>query len=203
MLFRRPSRFVALTHNLMDALHLDQLLPRYRRFARAAARHGGVGVALLQEDVDGAADEVARALGLDGVARCPTEPRLATVYDARRYAAVDVRAVPLPALAALAPHERLYIKGGAPETKRALAVRLRARAARPLFTLNLHLDAAGDNVHRAGQLAAAVAGVAAAGGGRGTGGGGACCAVGHRASHERGAEWPCDDLRSRLPHGAC
>ena len=43
------------------------------------------------EDVDGAADEVARALGLDGVARCPTEPRLATVYDARRYAAVDVR----------------------------------------------------------------------------------------------------------------
>ena len=79
MLFRRPSRFVALTHNLMDALHLDQLLPRYRRFARAAARHGGVGVALLQEDVDGAADEVARALGLDGVARCPTEPRLATV----------------------------------------------------------------------------------------------------------------------------
>ena len=38
MLFRRPSRFVALTHNLMDALHLDQLLPRYRRFARAAAR---------------------------------------------------------------------------------------------------------------------------------------------------------------------
>ena len=157
MLFRRPSRFVALTHNLMDALHLDQLLPRYRRFARAAARHGGVGVALLQEDVDGAADEVARALGLDGVARCPTEPRLATVYDARRYAAVDVRAVPLPALAALAPHERLYIKGGAPEMKRALAVRLRARAARPLFTLNLHLDAAGDNAHRAGQLAAAVA----------------------------------------------
>ena len=52
MLFRRPSRFVALTHNLMDALHLDQLLPRYRRFARASARHGGVGVALLQEDVD-------------------------------------------------------------------------------------------------------------------------------------------------------
>ena len=157
MLFRRPTRFVALTHNLMDALHLDQLLPRYRRFARASARYGGVGVALLQEDVDGAADEVARALGLDGVARCPTEPRLATVYDARRYAAVDVRAVPLPALAALAPHERLYIKGGAPETKRALAVRLRARAARPLFTLNLHLDAAGDNAHRAGQLAAAVA----------------------------------------------
>ena len=36
-------------------------------------------------------------------------------------------------------------------------VRLRARAARPLFTLNLHLDAAGDNAHRAGQLAAAVA----------------------------------------------
>lgn len=161
MLFHRASRFVALTHNLMDALHLQELLPRYARFARRAQRHGGVGVALLQEDVAGAADAVARALGAGGqrfaVARDPEVKGLATVYDARRYKAVDVKAVPLPKLAELAPHEKFYIKNGVPEQKRALAVRLRGRGARPLFTLNLHLDAAGDNDHRALQLAAAVA----------------------------------------------
>ena len=109
-------RFVVLSHNLMDARHLRDLLPRYAAFQRVARRRGGLGVVFLQENAAGAAHAIAAVLGKSWrVAATDREPRLATLYDAARWRCADARVVSLPKLEVLAPHERLYVKGGVPD----------------------------------------------------------------------------------------
>ena len=69
--------------------------------------------------------------------RCSySRERVARRYDATRWRADRTKAVALPKLDALAPHERLYIKGGTPETKRALRVELRPRRGPTLDAIN-------------------------------------------------------------------
>ena len=90
MLFRRASRFVALTHNLMDAARISTSCCRATGGSRARPRATAASdVALLQEDVDALPTRSPRRWASTACC-CPTAPRLATVYDARRYAAVDV-----------------------------------------------------------------------------------------------------------------
>ena len=161
-------RFAVISSNIMHGLHLERLLPLYVRHARRLERFGGLGVFCIQENVRtgafDAADRVANALRRHGggqrwaVARSATEPRLATLYDARRFRRSLTRAIRLPVLASLSPLEKTYIRGGVPEVKYAQATVLEPRrGTRPLCVLNVHLDAAGDNAHRAAQLAAAAA----------------------------------------------
>lgn len=165
-------RFATLSHNIMYALHLEALLPRYARYARKAQRFGGLALFCVQENVKvaggDAAGRIADALSRSSqtawaAARCGPDPRMATLYDAGRWTVVDEAAIPLPALADLTPFEQLYIENATPEVKHAQATVLaptRERAA-PLCVLNVHLDAAGDNDHRARQLEIAVDGAPA------------------------------------------
>ena len=133
MLFRRPSRFVALAQP--DGRCTSTSCCRATGGSRARPRAGGIGVALLQEDVDGAATR--SPVGL--VARAAGGPRLAAVYDARlrrrrrpgRAAAGARGARPADSLKGRAGTGARWPSACGP-------------ARRP-SSLNLHLDAAGDN----------------------------------------------------------
>ena len=184
-------RYAVLSHNIMDGLHIDRLLPRYARQARRLERFGGLGLFCVQENARfgalDAADRIAHALARAGggqkwaVARCAEDPRLATVVDARRWRVRRGAGVALPVLDALSPLERTYIRGGAPEQKYAQTTSLAPRdGGPPLAVVNVHLDAAGDNAHRARQAAVAAAAV---GGGRVLAAGDTNCFAASRAAH--------------------
>ena len=58
-------RYAVLSHNIMDGLHIDRLLPRYARQARRLERFGGLGLFCVQENARfgalDAADRIAHA----------------------------------------------------------------------------------------------------------------------------------------------
>ncbi|MCB9562248.1 MAG: hypothetical protein H6708_17730 [Kofleriaceae bacterium] len=150
---------IVASHNLMHARRLDALLPHHL----ALRDDVGLDVLCVQEDValgdTTAADRIAAALGPGyAVARAAEAPGLAVVHDTATapVAPGAVRAVPLPRLGRLSPIERLYIAGGKTKQKHALLVTV-GHAADLYLIVDAHLDTAGDNAHRAAQVAAVAA----------------------------------------------
>ena len=131
------GRLSVATHNIMDGRGLGGLLRSYRQtFPRLK-----LNVLCLQENVDVSA--AARPVGLGGALDAAgviaaalgrswhrsqvraLDPRLATLYDGRRFALVAEEVVRLPRLESLSVVERTYISGGEPEQKHALLTLLR------------------------------------------------------------------------------
>ena len=159
------------THNIMDGIWLPSLLAQYRQQQRGP---NPLHVLCVQEAVPNAASAVAAALGPTFAVMAHKEaPRQAIVYDrARLRPHGPPRLYALPLLTDLPAWQRLYTSAG--EQRHALicdfawtmrrqraAVAGRARGGSgessgfsPLTVANFHLDAGGNNVHRAQQLLA-------------------------------------------------
>lgn len=150
------------SHNIMDGLRMDGLLPLYARLHERAAP-GAVGLLCIQEHQPGVADAIARALGptyraaVDGRA-----PRLATVYDTRWLRLAHSRVLNLPLLDKVPLWQQLYA-ATEPEQKHAALLRFdrAAGGGGAMLVANFHLDAAGTNTHRANQLCAVADALAA------------------------------------------
>ena len=142
----RARRLLVATHNIMDGLHLEKLLPAYRALHRAEQ----IGVLCVQEDSVRSSARIAAALGGGfRVARHGGAPRLGVVYDGTRLAPPLLRVVQLPRLTQVPAWQRALYVPTLPPPPTALI----ARFAR--FTLlNFHVDAGGDEPHRASQLRA-------------------------------------------------
>lgn len=154
-------KVVVASHNLMHAMGLPALIPRYVGLRDAQ----GLDLLCLQEnrflteESDLPSDRIAAALGPDyRVVRDDGCPGLAFVHDSRTVACAPPAIVPLPLLAKLTPFERLYIRGGKAKQKYALLAELRPRGGHARFAAAcFHLDTAGGNAHRATQVQAIAA----------------------------------------------
>ena len=147
---RRTARLVVGSHNILDGLRLSRLLGAYREL-HASER---IAALCIQEAVPHAARRIASALGHRfAVAEHAGAPRLALVYDRTRLHLRGLGALALPKLAHVPLWQRIYTSSS-PEPKQALVGRFgwRRRQHRRLTIANFHLDAAGDNAHRARQL---------------------------------------------------
>ena len=154
-MLRRPALLRLASHNIMDGLYLPALLARYRRHQRGPhALHA----LCVQECVPGSAAAIAAALGRHfAVATHVGAPRLAVVYDRLRLRLCGLKLVLLPKLEGAVPLlQRLYT---GVEQKHAIIGDFRCRGrgawrARRVALANFHLDTAGYNSHRTGQMAA-------------------------------------------------
>jgi endonuclease/exonuclease/phosphatase family metal-dependent hydrolase len=149
------AALVVASHNILNGQNLRRLLRVYTELRAAERLHA----LCIQEAVPHAARRVAATLGRRyGVGEHSGAPRLAIVYDRARLRLRRIGIVDLPRLAAVPWWQRVYTSA-VPEPKHALigcfAVRggFRKRPRR-LVLANFHLDAAGDNRHRAGQIRA-------------------------------------------------
>jgi len=148
---------VVATHNLMQGLRLPALIACYRQLRAERGLH----VLCVQENAtgrDGApmhASAIAEALGPSYAYLCDAAyERLAVIYDRERVDLVDSSLVPLPKLERLSWFERMYIVGGKTSQKYAQVAVFQPREGEPIVAANFHLDTAGTNEHRAGQVAA-------------------------------------------------
>lgn len=150
---RRPKPILVGTHNTMDGLRLDGLLPLYARMQQA--RGAPVALLCIQENKPGHADAIAAALGASHAATCDARaPRLAAVYDSRLLRHVCTRIVHLPRLLSVPYWQRFYASTEPEQKHAALLGFERVGDGAELLVANFHLDAAGTNSHRAAQLRA-------------------------------------------------
>ena len=159
-------RFLAASHNIMDGHRAFQLFPYYKTLGDGSTPP--VGFCCIQEDVPFfgktsifLSHVLAACLGPQfRTIKSRREPRLATIYNEVLLRAVaPPTVVDLPRLETLPAWNKLFIRGGKVEQKRGLVIDFQpipaATSATRIATLrvvNFHLDAAGHNRHRLGQL---------------------------------------------------
>lgn len=168
------TRFLAASHNIMDGRFFTELLPHYMHMRSLSEQQSQpckscVGFFCVQENVElqgmvTCAHRIAETLGDHyQVAALDGDPRLATIYDSDMFQLTQLQLVPLPRLERLGLIDRSFIKSGVVEQRHALICDLSlsnssiAGAAaegdsRPIRVINFHLDAAGNNQHRAKQF---------------------------------------------------
>jgi endonuclease/exonuclease/phosphatase family metal-dependent hydrolase len=135
-------------HNIMHGLRLGQLLATYVSLSRTL----GLALLCLQETRDGHTEAVRETLAGSFAALSHPQEGLGLVYDASLVDVHEELLVPLPKLIALPRFARLYMQSRDPEQKFAAVYRVTPKSGAPFTLVNFHLDAAGGNVHRSGQL---------------------------------------------------
>ena len=147
------QRLVTLaSHNIMDGRRLGGLLDHYR----SLRRENGLDILCVQEnrELPGGmpVSHIARALGAEYTYfHDPRHADLGIVWRRDRVQVVRHHLIPLPRLGRLGL-ARVYMHAGVVEQKYALLSVMQAREAEPFVVASFHLDAAGDNWHRARQM---------------------------------------------------